>query len=146
MFETIIKTNTYPTFFSPKRLLLVKKEAPASEQIRAWLSLDGRPKSQAKIPKITTQSKVAQAILELFAPLSEKTNLAIFEPNKYAKSTPKKLQIAQSQSAFFNLIAPVQTAVATTLGASVKPLTKTTPTQRKIASTSKNISTTNLKS
>ena len=57
----------------------------------------------------------------------EKTVFATLVLKKVIPHTPKKLQIAAIPMAWFARILLVVTAVAMELGASVHPLTKTTP-------------------
>ena len=113
------------------------RDAPPSEAINAWLSLDGIPKNQAKIPnKITVKKQERQAMLEKSSFLNDARDKTFFVtfPSKSEKTkTPIKLNTADKITACLKLKAFEVTTEKTEFGASVQPFTNTTKIERKRA-------------
>jgi len=106
------------------------RPAPSNEEISAWLSLDGIPKSQAINPKIMTVAKqdihitLPSALLEKST--NEKTLWVTLAPRSEKVNTPKRLKIAESKALFPRLAVFDATSENIAFGASVQPLMKTT--------------------
>ena len=120
------------------------KSAPKSEKIRAWLSLDGKPKNQAKTPKNTTVIKHERQITD--APRLDETfaieNIvfATLAPVSDEIKTPKKLKMLDRSAPCQSFKVPELTIEKIEFGASVQPFTKTTDKASKNVKKSRGVS------
>lgn len=121
-----------------------QREAPASEKISAWLSLDGMPKSQLIAPKTITQineetHKIAPC-LGVEALAKEKIDFATVGITRVLTITPNKLKAPHKRLDLTRLNLFDKTTEQIALGASVEPFTKTTQIARKNAKKSRGVS------
>ena len=120
------------------------KRAPANEKMSAWLSLDGNPKSQATMPKMTMVTKQESAIMcdsrALEKLTNEKIALATLAPKNEVIKTPKKLNTPESNAPCQSFNALELTTEKIEFGASVQPLTKTTSNAKKKAKKPRGVS------
>ena len=121
-----------------------QKEAPANEKISAWLSLDGKPRSQLTIPKRTTQTneethKIAPC-LGVGAIAKENIDFATVGIAIVLTITPNKLNTPLKRLALNKESLFVSTTEHIALGASVEPFTKTTQIAKKNAKKSRGVS------
>ena len=105
--------------------------APETPATRAWLSLGGMPKSQASAAHRTmapiAEHRAVRAALEPPPKAAmEYTVSATVASTEVTHSTPRKLHTAASTTAGRKGRAPVTTAPAMALGASVQPFTSRT--------------------
>ena len=105
--------------------------APETPATRAWLSLVGMPKSQARqahstMETIAAHRAVRAALLPPEKAAMEYTVSATEAFTDVTHSTPRKLHTAARSTALRKGRAPVTTAPAMALGASVQPLTSRT--------------------
>ena len=111
------------------------KSPPSNEKIIAWLSLEGSPKNQHKIPKRTmTMKQERQTMLVLCFEdrlINENIVLATLAPKSEVRKTPKKLKIPDKSAPCQSFSAPEATIEKIEFGASVQPLTKTTDKAKK---------------
>jgi hypothetical protein len=104
---------------------------PVSPAIKAWLSLVGMPKYQAKTAHKTIENNAAaRAMAAFFVSPPKSTMLLIVTVTEsfilLIRATPKKLKTADITRADRSFIHLVTTTVEMAFGASVKPFTKTT--------------------
>ncbi len=109
---------------------------PVSPAIRAWLSLVGMPKYQASTAHNTTEKSAAARAMVASSRLSPKETIFITVCVTevlilLVAATPRKLKIADKSTALFKGRHRVVIQVATELGASVNPFTKTTANVRR---------------
>ena len=107
------------------------RAAPVTAAARPWLSLVGMPKRQAAVDHSTTAHSPAHraeraAGTSAPKPAMENRVSATTGEKATAQPNPSRLHRAASPTARRKGMAPVHTAVAMALGASVQPLTATT--------------------
>ena len=137
MTQEKIKYKTIKAISLKKPLFLtpVAKREPLKEKIKAWLSLDGRPKNQAMTPNRTIVIKQERQTVKpwLLLPKSVRENMvfATLAPRIDDNNTPKKLNIPESKAPCHSFNTPESTTEKIEFGASVQPLTKTTSRAKK---------------
>lgn len=106
--------------------------APDRPAIRLWLSEVGMPSSEAPTLYTTMENSAAhRAMSAAFVSPPKSTMLLMVEATEALScvmmKTPRKLKMAAMMTAERTRMHRVVTQVAMALGASVQPLTKTTP-------------------
>lgn len=124
-----IITERHSSSCSDEVEVLDANALPQTLDIKAWLSLVGRPLAEAKLAQIITVIRATESEIiaerlsfpksampyKVFATLGEIIDIT---------TAPKKLQIPASKRAIFGVKARVDTHPAIALGASVQPFTR----------------------
>ena len=113
------------------------RDVPAKEAIKAWLSLEGMPKSQAPTPKtiiVKKQEKHTILFTSSFSKLPRERMLSLTRGlNNENIKTPRRLKADDNKTPCQSFKTPESTTEKTELGASVQPFTNTTKMERKSA-------------